>query len=105
MTNHAEAAPRTLDLALFAPHVDSLFEIAIADDRFALRLAEATALRQYSPDPQARAPFSLVFVCPDLRVLPQGSYAMDHAIVGRVDLFIVPIGQRPDGIEYEALFN
>ena len=105
MTNHTETAPRPLDLDLFAPHVDSLFEIAIADDRFALRLNEATPLRQYRTDAPARAPFSLVFVCPDLRILRQGSYAMNHAELGTVELFIVPIGQSPAGIEYEALFN
>src|SRR5664279_3085380 len=45
--------------------------------------------------------FSLLFLGPADRVLPQQSYPFECESVGRFDLFIVPIGRDQNGVRYE----
>jgi hypothetical protein len=49
--------------------------------------------------------FSLIFAGPGDRLLPQGTYRLEHDEKGRFDLFIVPVGRGPDTIQYQAIFN
>ena len=58
-----------------------------------------------SPDDNRRRPFSLVFLGPEDPVLSQGTYPMEHKNMGRLDLFLVPIGPGKNGLKYEAVFN
>jgi hypothetical protein len=70
-----------------------------------LTLIEATDLsRRGSPGPR-RSPFSLVFRGPMKPVLPQRTYALEHASLGRLEIFIVAIGLDAEGMRYEAVFN
>jgi hypothetical protein len=40
------------------------------------------------------------------RWLPQGRHPLDHATLGRLDLFIVPLGPGPNGkFRYQAAFS
>lgn len=57
------------------------------------RLGEATSER--------RAPFSLRFRGPDSPTLPQRIYRLEHAELGALELFLVPIGPGC----YEAIFT
>lgn len=94
-----------MSLELFQQEVGGRFTISFTDARFDLLLREATALKYHDPQIHARHPFSLFFVCPDQRVLNQGTYAIDHERLGRLEIFIVPVGADGDGVEYEAVFN
>ena len=38
-------------------------------------------------------------------MLPQAIYRLEHAALGAMDVFLVPIGRVADGIRYEAIFN
>ena len=49
--------------------------------------------------------FSLVFLGPADRLLPQKIYSFEQDQLGSFDLFIVPIGKDAQGIQYEAIFN
>ena|SRR2546423_13136224 len=49
--------------------------------------------------------FSLLFRGPQAPLLEQGMYRMEHAALGALDLFIVPVGVDEIGIHYEAVFN
>ncbi len=49
--------------------------------------------------------FSLFFLGPLAGMLPQHIYHLEHAVLGEMDLFLVPVGQRETGFEYEAVFN
>ncbi len=70
-----------------------------------LTLVEVTDLaRREKPGPR-RSPFSLVFHGPFSPVMPQRTYALEHASLGRLDIFLVPIGPDADGMRYEAVFN
>jgi len=52
-----------------------------------------------------RDAFSIVFRGPAEPVLPQQIYALEHAKLGRFELFLVPLGPDSRGMRYEAVFN
>ena len=49
--------------------------------------------------------FSILFRGPLHTLLPQRMYRMEHARMGEIELFIVPIGKDDAGYSYEAVFN
>lgn len=55
-----------------------------------------------APDDRRRS-FSLVFRGPFL--LPQRIYTLEHEALGRLALFLVPIGAFQGYIHYQAVFN
>jgi len=66
-----------------------------------LELFEVSALRTL---PRQEG-FSIYFHGPAGRFLPQRTYRLLHDRLGELDLFIVPVGQTGETIEYEAVFN
>jgi hypothetical protein len=96
----------TLDLRLVGPDT---FEPALASEfhgrqpDFVLVLAEVSRYQAQPNAPRAE-PFSLVFTGEP--GLEQGTYQLEHHDLGRLDVFLVPIGSGPDGrMRYEAAFN
>ncbi len=72
------------------------------------RLCEATALRTH--DYPGRAPnrraFQVKFRHPlGPGFLPQRIYPWRNAVLGRIEIFLVPIGPDAEGFRYQALFN
>jgi hypothetical protein len=51
------------------------------------------------------APFSVVLQGPAQTPLPQGTFAVEHPVRGRFDLFLVPIARSAASVDYEAVFN
>lgn len=37
--------------------------------------------------------------------LPQAIYPLEHAKLGRIELFLVPVGPDEQGMRYQAVFN
>ncbi len=69
-------------------------------------LVEAETAGSGTPHEEgARAPFSLVFRAPSEPVLEQGTYEVGHGEMGSAPIFLVPVGQDDDGIEYQAVFG
>ena len=99
-------AIRPLQFEDFANRVGDSF--AIAEQGFAglpLTLTEAEPLRAAWAKPGQRPPFSLIFVGQHQQVLEQRLYSFDLAGIGKVDIFLVPIGQDANGVSYQAVFN
>ena len=71
----------------------------------ALTLEEATLLPIHSGTPITRPPFSLIFVGGGQHILPQKQYDLNHAALGKLTLFLVPVGRDSRGVQYQALFN
>lgn len=99
-----------LTLARLAPLVGSTFSVALGppwDVR--LELAEVAALSpQNSFTGAFRAPFRLIFHGPAQPVHPQATLPLDHPELGRVEIFLVPIGPvgpGSPGMQYEAIFT
>lgn len=91
-------------LARFQPLVGS---------RFALRLDDAVALPAELVDaraglgqlPGGRLPFSLTFEAPADPALPQCIYRVEHPALEAMDIFLVPLGRKGAGMQYEAIFS
>lgn len=94
-----------LSHADFAMHVDSVFLLEDGDLPVPLRLTEATALHAHPGAPTPRAPFELLFVAARQDVLPQSLYTLNHDAMGRLTIFLVPIGRDETGVTYNATFN
>jgi hypothetical protein len=104
-------APEQLTLEAFSPWLKTKFRVIPDPAGFVkLELVEVNAITTPSQAKLAgkglaQEAFSLVFHGPDSRLLPQRIYPFEHDQMGRFDLFIVPIGQKPGFIQYQALFN
>jgi hypothetical protein len=99
------AAP-LLTLGMFADKVGHAFAL---DEPGAppieLTLTEAEALPMHNLPAGHREPFSLLFTTTSKLVLPQRTYALRHAALGAVSVFLVPIGRDADTVTYQAIFN
>ncbi|MEO7793331.1 MAG: methyltransferase domain-containing protein [Thermoanaerobaculia bacterium] len=96
-----------LTLAGVIPLVGSTFSLALAEPwNLQLVLAEASPLSlQASPTGAFRAPFRLIFHGPAQPVHPQATLPLDHPKLGRVEIFLVPVGPDAQGMLYEAIFS
>ncbi|HUQ05932.1 MAG TPA: hypothetical protein VM261_25695 [Kofleriaceae bacterium] len=87
----------------FAPHVGSRFALALTDGVLELELLGVEALPAAPSSP--RPPFALRFRTPAVPGhLPQGTYALAHAVLGTLEIFLVPLGADAVGMRYEAVF-
>jgi hypothetical protein len=58
-----------------------------------------------TPPSDRRAPFSIVFRTQQRdQYLIQAIYQVEHAEMGTLDLFLVPLGPDAEGMRYEAVF-
>jgi hypothetical protein len=67
-----------------------------------LRLDE---VRRIDRPGEGRQPFSLFFVGPPAPLLGQAIYRLDNAVLGPLEIFIVPIAASADSTQYEAVFT
>lgn len=97
---------RQLSFDDFADKIGEVFPIGDTDvPRIPLTLAEAECVNVKGLPPGMRSPFSLIFVAKDPRVLPQRIYNLEHTGLGRLEIFLVPIGKDADGVSYQAMFS
>jgi hypothetical protein len=104
-------ATEALKAATFEPHIGSEFRVARLDvanapkeDVATIRLLEVLKHPAQAGAPRAD-PFTLEFTGPP-PALEQRIHALDHPILGALEIFVVPIGLDPDGrVRYEAVFN
>ena len=89
----------------FFARVGEEFRVATGEVAVALVLSEVTDLaRPESPSPR-RKPFSLIFRGPFRPQLVQRIWPLEHAALGTLEIFLVPIGPDAEGVRYEAVFN
>jgi hypothetical protein len=86
----------------FSRHLNDDFRLRAADAELTLRLAE---VRRLGAAVRAGGAFSLVFVVGGGPQLRQAIYPLSHPELGRLDVFLVPIGPVAGGAGYEAVFT
>lgn len=94
----------SVSVDFFSPHVGQAFEV-LGDDgepKLELTLREATSRGQGGGG--FRAPFSLQFAGPAEPFLSQGMFALVNSVVGRLDIFLVPVRGDSETRTYEAVF-
>ena len=92
---------------MFAGRIDERFRLrASADAAMDVELINATVLGSASAaDPARRKPFSILFRGPLTPAWQQRIYRVEHDGMGSFDLFIVTVGPKNGGMEYEAIFT
>jgi len=91
----------------FQAHLGTRFRVAPgAPHGIEVELYEV-ALHEAHNGPR-RQPFSLRFRDPRgprTPPLPQQIFGLEHAALGTMEIFLVPIGPDAQGMRYEAVFN
>jgi hypothetical protein len=86
----------------FEPLVGDTFSVALEPSPLELVLRAATAAGDW---PGGRQPFRLEFTGPAEPQLPQAIYRLEHATLGALEIFIVPVGRDAASTRYEAIFT
>ena len=95
----------SLTLADFTPAIGTEFTLHRPDGATEpLKLAEANAVGAAGAD-KTRAPFALLFRTSARGWMPQAIYALEHPALGRLEIFLVPLGPDAQGMRYEAVFT
>ncbi len=97
----------TACLADFRAFVGTEFRVSTEPgNAITMELVETAPLTASGNLPR-RQPFSLIFRGPQDRHLEQRIHNLDHDRLGRLGLFLVPIGPGADGSGpyYQAIFN
>jgi len=96
----------TFTPASFQEHVGSRFRLSLpAQEPLELELGEIVLYEENPDHAPRKQPFSLVLVGPLRPVLQQAIYSLEHAALGKMEVFLVPIGPDKRGMRYEAAFN
>ena len=90
---------KTLSFEDFAPYRSAIFHVQEAAG-YELELAELTDHTNAQLEQ-----FSLLFTCPALPWLPQGTYTLIHADGTEFVLFMVPIGPVGETMRYQSVFS
>jgi hypothetical protein len=91
---------------MFAGRIGQQFRLrASADTVMQVELIEAKVLGSSAADSSLRKPFSILFRGPMTPVWPQRIYRVEHDAMESFDLFVVPVGPKNGGMEYEAIFT
>ena len=86
----------------FAANKNTSFTIAFAPETAVeMELVEVSETREHG----GTESFSLVFLAPPDAPVLQNVFPVEHKTLGRMDLFLVPVGRSERGVQYEAVFN
>jgi uncharacterized protein DUF6916 len=96
----------SLTPATFEPHIGTQFSIESGDGEVVPTVLDSVERHPSRSHGERTEPFSLIFLGSDRQPLPQATYPIEHTDLGRLDIFIVPIGPDAHGRQrYEAVFN
>jgi hypothetical protein len=85
-----------------ANNLNSKFTVCLENDQsFDLELVELSERKLSSVQER----FSFILLGPNDKFLGQGMRHLQHAVLGELDLFLVPVGQNERGTNYEVVFN
>jgi len=91
--------PSALMISAFQEQLNTAFEVMNISCSLTL---EQVAIHAQTEKHEA---FSLFFDGPAVPFLQQRTYVLQHAVLGELEIFLVPVGRTPGGFQYEAVFN
>ena len=89
----------------FAGREGQRFWIRFSDGTLELTLAAVEGQPEHWGSTEAREPFSITFHGPLEHVLPPRIWPVEHEELGRLEMFVVPIGPEADAMRYQAVFS
>ena len=88
----------------FIPYFNGKFHLFLNEVDFIE--VELIEISNYpNQNPETGRPFNLIFRLPKGLFIPQETYTFKHSQIGKLDLFIVPIGPDEKGQLYQVVFN
>jgi hypothetical protein len=94
--------PDNIAKEVFSEHLNTQFHIRFEPD-ITLNLELVEVAEGVSTPVQEQ--FSLIFRGPLETPFRQGMYRIEHERMGALQLFLVPVDRKPEGMLYEAAFN
>jgi hypothetical protein len=92
--------------AEFTKNVNTKFRVMVeAPVPIELTLVSVTPRRIEPHEQEGMERFSAMFMGPLEVFLPQQTYRVSHPEMGEFDIFLVALGQEPEGFRYEAVYN
>ena len=98
----AAADLRKLAVGDFEQRLDEIFTFKVPQLELALKLKRVNRLGESGRPGGA---FSLFFTTPPGPFLAQAIYPLEHAELGRLEIFLVPLGPRDGENLYESIFT
>lgn len=93
-----------LSIADFEPFLQKSFALLFPGGEEAALLSSVLRLTGYTN--LERTPFSVVLQTGQTKsYYPQGIYTLVHPSLGRMEIFLVPLGIKEGGMQYEAVFS
>lgn len=92
-----------MNRGMFAEQLNTFFQAVLQPDQYRVPL-ELVEVGEQRPSPRVDN-YSLLFRGPKEFCLLQSMYPLEHDSLGEFDLFLVPVGEKPDGFRYEAVIN
>jgi hypothetical protein len=97
----------TVDLAAlgiddFKPLLGSQFDVQAGGGAVAMKLSRVDPAGDSGREGGA---FSLIFAAPRGPWLPQAIYPVQHASLGAMEIFLVPVGRLGEDNGYQAIFT
>jgi hypothetical protein len=89
----------------FAGREGETFAVRFADGSIELTLRQVTVSPDHWGRTDRREPFSLELEGSGEHMLPQGIWPLDHEELGRLELFVVPLGPEDGAMRYEVVFT
>lgn len=99
------AALHLLSASQFQPCIGQDFRIRFSDEDCVIaRLEEVVELPGYTP--LERKPFSIILQTElETTYYLQAIYTVEHPSIGSMSIFLVPVGIKGKGMQYEAVFS
>ncbi len=91
-----------LTCADFEKYLEQEFKVASDEVEMTLKLVEAKIMGQGQREGGS---FSLLFSGPAEPMLEQGLIPLEHSELGKLELFMVPVGPGVGELDYEAVFT
>ncbi len=92
--------------AEYSRNLNTKFRLLVeAPQPIDLTLVEVTPRKVGQDEEQGMERFSAVFMGPREILLPQQIDRVSHPDLGEFDVFLVALGQEPEGFKYEAVYN
>lgn len=92
--------------AEYSRNLNTKFRLLVdAPQPIDLTLVEVSPRKVEANEEKGMERFSAVFMGPREILLPQQIYRVSHPDMGEFDVFLVALGQEPEGFRYEAVYN
>lgn len=90
----------------FAPLLKQTFRLSYQPGQPPLEVT-LVEVEEFGIEPRGggRKPFSLIFHGPLSPGLPQHIYTLEHDALGKLDVFIVPLGPEQGSMRYQVIFS